>query len=117
MAAYVIDSKALIAIRDISGIKTVKHINEPVEAVRITKRTFDSFTTDSKRALKRFKLKGFGVMVQNIKIQFRGSMLNFNLTLILPKKQLKKIFQLPLNLPAIAETSDEEKDSGEYLLT
>lgn len=97
MNAFAVDAKVLMAIRKINGIREEQRTNETVNIIRVNKTTLQCFVENPKHTFKHFKLRGFSVFKRRIHMKFRGSVIDFNLTLILPKKQLEKIFQLNLN--------------------
>lgn len=105
MAAFAIDAKVLVAIRKINGLKAEQRTNGVFHTIKINKTTFQRFVENPKCTLQHLNLRGFGVLNQKIRMQFRGSMVDFNLSLILPKKQLAQVFQQNLNF---SEAEEEE---------
>lgn len=97
MSLFVVDAKALMAIRDINGFKVEQRTNEVVKTIKMNKKTLSDFVKNPDRTLRHFKLQGFGVFNRRISMKFRGSVADFDLTLILPKKQLRQVLQLNLD--------------------
>ncbi len=116
LCGYVVDSRVLLAIRDSGGVKSAERTGESVDAIRVNKKTLQGFVGKPKSIFKKYKLRGFGVLKLKIRMQFRGSMAEFDLVLILPNKQLEKIFQLNLGLTSETREDAETPVAQEPLL-
>lgn len=97
MCAFVVDARVLLAIRKVNGTKDGQRDNEQVPIIRMNKGTLHALADHPGLVLEHFKLRGFGVAKQKIRIKFRGSVVNFDLALILPRRQLRKVSQLNLD--------------------
>ena len=109
MSVFAIDAKALMAIRAANGLKIEQRDNQAVHVIRMNKTTLQNFVENPKSTLKRFKLRGFGVLNRRIHVKLRGSMTDFNLALILPKRQLEQVFQLNINFSETQEVAEAQE--------
>ena len=111
MRAFIVDGRVLAAIKEINGIRTEQHAGETHHSIRMSQGTLVGFIKKPEDTLKKFGLRDFKVFSYIARLKFRGQVINFELTFILHKKQLKNIldnFQLPLELKTQEEIEEEK---------